>query len=236
MRIEHPQSIIDQVQYHCTTRDPLLPPAAYSWVEQVNEKGVFSFCMCPGGIIAPAATNPGELVVNGWSPSKRNNPYANSGIVVSVEVKDLEKKWGNDSLSLLRFQQSVEQIAFQAGGGHLKAPAQRLVDFCENITSSTVPDCSYLPGISSVNLTDVLPPFIFKRLQKGFKLVGRKMKNYFTLLFFSLLFLQSFSMPDNLALADEQYKIGRYKEALILYGQVADQNLFVLNPVLSFLL
>lgn len=180
VRIEHPQSIIDQVQYHCTTRDPLLPPAAYSWVEQVNEKGVFSFCMCPGGIIAPAATNPGELVVNGWSPSKRNNPYANSGIVVSVEVKDLEKKWGNDSLSLLRFQQSVEQIAFQAGGGHLKAPAQRLVDFCENIASSNLPDCSYLPGISSVNLTDVLPPFIFKRLQQGFKLVGRKMKNYFT--------------------------------------------------------
>jgi uncharacterized FAD-dependent dehydrogenase len=180
VRIEHPQAIIDQVQYHCTTRDPYLPPAAYSWVEQVYEKGVFSFCMCPGGIIAPAATSPGELVVNGWSPSKRNNPYANSGIVVSVEEKDLDKKFGKDALSLMRFQQSVEQLAFKAGGGNLQAPAQRLVDFCEKRSSSTLPACSYLPGIVSVNLQEVLPAFIYERLQVGFRQVGKKMKNYFT--------------------------------------------------------
>ena len=180
VRIEHPQSIIDQVQYHCITRNPHLPPAAYSWVEQVNEKGVFSFCMCPGGIIAPAATSPGELVVNGWSPSKRNNPYANSGIVVSVELNDLHKRFGKDALSLMRFQQSVEQLAFQAGGGNLQAPAQRLVDFCENRSSSTLPACSYLPGIVSVNLQEVLPSFIYERLQIGFRQVGKKMKNYFT--------------------------------------------------------
>lgn len=180
VRIEHPQTIIDQVQYHCTIRNSYLPPAAYSWVEQVNGKGVFSFCMCPGGIIAPAATTPGELVVNGWSPSKRNNPFANSGIVVSVEEKDLDKKFGNDPLSLLRFQQSVEQAAFNAGGGHLKAPAQRLADFCVSRVSSNLPPCSYLPGLNSVNLNEVLPSFITKRLQIGFQMAGRKMKNYFT--------------------------------------------------------
>jgi uncharacterized FAD-dependent dehydrogenase len=180
VRIEHPQAIIDQVQYHCTTRDPYLPPAAYSWVEQVYEKGVFSFCMCPGGIIAPAATSPGELVVNGWSPSKRNNPYANSGIVVSVEEKDLDKKFGRDALSLMRFQQSVEQLAFKAGGGNLQAPAQRLVDFCEKRSSASLPTCSYLPGIVSVKLQEVLPAFIYERLQVGFRQVGKKMKNYFT--------------------------------------------------------
>ena len=180
VRIEHPQVLIDQLQYHCKTRDPHLPPAAYSWVEQVYEKGVFSFCMCPGGIIAPAATSPGEIVVNGWSPSKRNNPFANSGIVVSVEVKDLDKKFGRDPLSLMRFQQSVEQLAFQAGGGNLQAPAQRLVDFCEKRSSSTLPVCSYLPGIASVNMQEVLPAFIYERLQVGFRQVGEKMKNYFT--------------------------------------------------------
>lgn len=180
VRIEHPQTIIDQVQYHCMARDSYLPPAAYSWVEQVNGKGVFSFCMCPGGIIAPAATSPGELVVNGWSPSKRNNPYANSGIVVSVEEKDLQKKFGSDPLSLLRFQQSIEQAAFNAGGGQLKAPAQRLIDFCESQASSNLPPCSYLPGLTSVNLKEVLPSFITERLQIGFQMAGRKMKNYFT--------------------------------------------------------
>lgn len=181
VRVEHPQQLVDKTQYHCEVRDPFLPPAAYSWVEQVNGKGVFSFCMCPGGIIAPAATAPGELVVNGWSPSKRNNPFANSGIVVSVELADLKtKNKTSDPLALLRFQREVEQTAFKAGGGNLQAPAQRLVDFCENRTSANLPSCSYLPGIVPVNLKDVLPSFIQERLQLGFKQVAKKMRNYYT--------------------------------------------------------
>src|SRR5207342_3209117 len=131
VRVEHPQSLIDSIQYHCDTRDELLPPASYSLVQQVEEKGVFSFCMCPGGIIAPAATDPGELVVNGWSPSKRNNPYANSGIVVTVEPKDAANYLGRtqsteDPLLLMKFQRDIEQKAFDAGGGKFVAPAQRL--------------------------------------------------------------------------------------------------------------
>ncbi len=180
VRAEHSQSLIDSAQYHCSIRDAHLPPAAYSWVEQVNGKGVFSFCMCPGGIIAPAATSPGELVVNGWSPSKRNNPYANSGIVVSVEEKEWQrfKKFG--PLAAMHFQQEVEQKAFAAGGGKFVAPAQRLVDFCDNKFSSSLPDCSYLPGIRSFSLNEVLPPFIYKSLQQGFKEFGKKMKGYYT--------------------------------------------------------
>lgn len=180
VRVEHPQSLIDGAQYHCTVRSKYLPPAAYSWVQQVDGKGVFSFCMCPGGIIAPAATSPGELVVNGWSPSKRNNPFANSGIVVSIEAKDIKafEKFG--PLAAMYFQQSVEKKAFEKGGGKFVAPAQRLVDFTENKISSSLPDCSYLPGISSVSLKEVLPGFIHQRLQQGFKEYGKKMKGYLT--------------------------------------------------------
>src|SRR6187549_2667687 len=146
VRIEHPQSLIDSVQYHCLVRDEFLPPSSYSLVQQVDGKGVFSFCMCPGGIIAPAATNPNELVVNGWSPSKRNNPFANSGIVVSVDEKDVLDYKKHGPLSAMHFQQDVEQKAFVAGGGKFVAPAQRLIDFCENKMSSSLPQCSYLPG------------------------------------------------------------------------------------------
>ncbi|HRF18511.1 MAG TPA: NAD(P)/FAD-dependent oxidoreductase [Chitinophagaceae bacterium] len=180
VRVEHPQSLIDSAQYHCAVRSEYLPPAAYSWVQQVNGKGVFSFCMCPGGIIAPAATSPGELVVNGWSPSKRNNSFANSGIVVSIEAKDIKafEKFG--PLAAMYFQQSVEKKAFEKGGGKFVAPAQRLVDFTENKISSSLPDCSYLPGISSVSLKEVLPGFIHQRLQQGFKEYGKKMKGYLT--------------------------------------------------------
>ncbi len=197
VRVEHPQSLIDCVQYHLppaivnsdTTRPPSLPPAAYSWVQQVNGKGVFSFCMCPGGIIAPAATSPGELVVNGWSPSKRNNPYANSGIVVTVEEKDAFKTVnsektknnnGGNPLLLMEFQRLVETNAFNAGGGKLAAPAQRLVDFTENRISSSLPDCSYLPGLHSVSLKEVLPDFIYQSLQLAFKEYGKRAKSYFT--------------------------------------------------------
>ena len=185
VRVEHPQELIDSLQYHCHVRDVLLPPASYSLVQQVDEKGVFSFCMCPGGIIAPASTDPGELVVNGWSPSKRNNPFANSGIVVTVQQKDTEqfKKYG--ALAGMYFQQDVERKAFEAGGGKFVAPAQRLVDFTENNLSSSLPDCSYLPGIRSSQLGSVLPGFIHKRLQLAFRAFQKKMgthggKGFFT--------------------------------------------------------
>lgn len=180
VRVEHPQSLIDSIQYHCPTRGEYLPPASYSLVQQVNGRGVFSFCMCPGGIIAPAATNPNEIVVNGWSPSKRNNPYANSGIVVTVEEKNTKpfEKYG--ALAAMYFQQSVEQKSFEAGGGKLVAPAQRMVDFSSNKTSPSLPDCSYLPGIHSADLKQVLPGFIHQSLQTAFKEFGKKMKGYYT--------------------------------------------------------
>jgi uncharacterized FAD-dependent dehydrogenase len=180
VRVEHPQSLIDRVQYHCELRNEDLPPAAYSLVQQVEGKGVFSFCMCPGGIIAPAATAPGEVVVNGWSPSKRNNPYANSGIVVNVEEKDMQAYSKHGALAGMYFQKAVEQKAFVEGGGKLVAPAQRLEDFSKGILSSSLPDCSYLPGIHSANLKDVLPSFVHKALQQGFREFGKKLKGYFT--------------------------------------------------------
>ena len=192
VRVEHPQSLIDAIQYHTPTRGDNLPPASYSLVQQVDDKGVFSFCMCPGGIIAPAATNNGEIVVNGWSPSKRNNPFANSGMVVTADWKDLKnlpelKKYiqthslrPNDAFTGLHFQQMVEQNAYKAGGGKLKAPAQRLADFISNKTSSTLPPCSYLPGITTADLAEVLPRFIHKALQEGFKKFGERMKGYVT--------------------------------------------------------
>lgn len=192
VRIEHPQSLIDAAQYHQPARDENLPPAAYSFVQQVDDKGVFSFCMCPGGIIAPAATGAGELVVNGWSPSKRNNPFANSGMVVTTEVSDVmsesrflkrmkENGWDeNDPLLLMRFQQMVEESAYEKGGGNFAAPAQRMTDYCNNVLSSSLPDCSYVPGVQSALLWDVLPPFIYKRLQQGFNAFGKKMRGYYT--------------------------------------------------------
>ncbi len=197
VRIEHPQSIIDTVQYNCSVRDQFLPPASYSLVQQVAARGVFSFCMCPGGIIAPAATNPGELVVNGWSPSKRNNPYANSGMVVQVEIADAVKEVSglkvqgssskvqasgvqHDALLMMHFQSMVEKAAFEAGGGKFVAPATRMVDFVNGKTSASLPACSYLPGLASADLRTVLPPFIFHALQEGFKAFGKKMRGYLT--------------------------------------------------------
>lgn len=180
VRVEHPQALIDSMQYHCSSRGEHLPPASYSLVQQVNGKGVFSFCMCPGGIIAPAATDANEIVVNGWSPSKRNNPFANSGIVVSVEEKNFKAFEKNGPLAAMYFQQSVEEKAFNEGGGKLVAPAQRMVDFSENKISSTLPDCSYLPGIHSADLKNVLPSFVHQSIQIAFKEFGKKMKGYFT--------------------------------------------------------
>ena len=180
VRVEHPQSIIDNIQYHCDYRPNDLPPASYSLVQQVSGKGVFSFCMCPGGIIAPAATNPGEIVVNGWSPSKRNNPFANSGMVVTVDAEDVQAYKKHHALAGLYFQQAVEQKAFKAGGGKLIAPAQRMTDFVSGIVSTSLPSCSYIPGIQSASLNEVLPSFIFKSLQKAFVEFGKKMKGYYT--------------------------------------------------------
>ena len=188
VRIEHPQQIIDSIQYHCLTRGDALPPSSYSLVEQVKGRGVFSFCMCPGGIIAPAATNANELVVNGWSPSKRNNPYANSGMVVSVELGDAIKTLSTvdrrpftaNALTLMHFQQAIEAQAYNVGGGKFVAPAQRMVDFCNNSMSASLPDNSYLPGLNSVSIADVLPSFINQTLQEGFKAFGKKMKGYYT--------------------------------------------------------
>ncbi|MBS1496913.1 MAG: NAD(P)/FAD-dependent oxidoreductase [Bacteroidetes bacterium] len=187
VRIEHPQKLIDSIQYHAAIRDENLPPASYSLVQQVNKKGVFSFCMCPGGIIAPAATARGQLVVNGWSPSKRNNPYANSGMVVQVEQQDaigyLKKPgnprgWETSPLLLLQFQQEVEKSAFVAGGGKYKAPAQRMDDFVQQKISATLPANSYLPGLCPAALQEVLPAFIYQSLAEGFKAFGKKLKGY----------------------------------------------------------
>lgn len=190
VRVEHPQSLIDHVQYHCPERGQFLPPASYNLVQQVNGRGVFSFCMCPGGIIAPASTSPGEIVVNGWSPSKRDNPFANSGMVVQVEITDAikEKKKAvknspdsqDNPLQLMWFQQMVEQRCFEAGGGALKAPAQRMVDFANGRLSTSLPACSYQPGLNSFHLSEVLPDFIYASLAKGFIEFGKKMKGYYT--------------------------------------------------------
>lgn len=180
VRIEHPQSLIDSIQYHAAQRGPFLPPASYSLVQQVQDHGVFSFCMCPGGIIAPASTAPGEVVVNGWSPSKRNNPYANSGIVVNIEEKDVAAFRQHKELAGVYFQQKVEQDAYHAGGGQFAAPAQRMVDFTEKKLSATLPDCSYLPGIRPAQLSQVLPPFVYKGLKQAFIEFGKKMKGYLT--------------------------------------------------------
>ena len=180
VRIEHPQLIIDQVQYHCNTRDPYLPPASYWLVAQENGRGVFSFCMCPGGIIAPAATAPGEIVVNGWSPSKRNNPYANSGTVVAVDEKDFAAYKFTGPLAAMHYQQMVEQKAFEIGGGKLVAPAQRMADFVDGRVSATLPGCSYLPGLHSAAIKDVLPKEVSAALRKAVVDFGKKMKGYFT--------------------------------------------------------
>ena len=180
VRIEHPQHEIDRIRYHCDSRGAYLPPASYALVEQAVGRGVYSFCMCPGGIIAAAATGPGELVVNGWSPSKRNNPYANSGLVVEVQEADFKPYQNDGALRALRFQQSVERKAFESGGSDLTAPAQRLMDFLEFRNSSTLPDCSYTPGIKPVRMDDVLPSGIISSIREGLKMAGKKMKGYLT--------------------------------------------------------
>ena len=179
VRIEHPQELIDSIQYKCQgQRSEFLPAASYSLVQQVSGRGVFSFCMCPGGIIAPAMTAPGEIVVNGWSPSKRNNPYANSGMVTSIEIPDFKPYAHKGNLAGMYFQKSVEQACFEMAEKSLQAPAQRMVDFVNKRVSSSLPQNSYLPGTVSRNLHDILPDFVANGLKEAFKLFGTKMKGY----------------------------------------------------------
>ncbi|MFN8154186.1 MAG: FAD-dependent monooxygenase [Bacteroidia bacterium] len=180
VRIEHPQQLIDNVQYHCDVRSPYLPAASYSLSGQYNNRGVYSFCMCPGGIIAPAATAPGEIVVNGWSPSRRNNSFANSGMVVSVGGEDFGAFNTQGPLAAMEFQSAVERLCFEAGGGALKAPAQRMTDFCEKKSPASLQPVSYVPGVSAVSLWEVLPPVVAAALQKGLMDFGKKMKGYYT--------------------------------------------------------
>lgn len=179
VRIEHPQELIDRIQYRCDVRDACLPPAYYNLVSQAKGRGVFSFCMCPGGIIAPASTDQHHLVVNGWSPSKRNGKFANSGMVVSVGPKDWHGLLAEHGpLAALKFQEETEARANIAGGGNLVAPAQRLTDFIEDRLSSSLPECSYVPGIRSAELSRVLPVEVKNALKDGLIQFGKKMKGY----------------------------------------------------------
>ncbi len=180
VRIEHLQEIIDKIQYCGRVNDDNLPPAAYSLVTQVEDTGVFSFCMCPGGIVAPCATNQNEVVTNGWSPSKRNNKFANSGIVIQIEPEKLNNYQPNNPFVCLDFQKKVEQDCWIAAGKSQKVPAQRLMDFIENKTSANLPDSSYQPGVISVNLNEVLPKFVANKLRKAFLDFGKKMKGFLT--------------------------------------------------------
>jgi len=179
VRIEHSQELIDKIQYHGRVNDEFLPPASYALVAQADGRGVYSFCMCPGGIIAPCATEQGEVVTNGWSPSKRNNPYSNSGIVVSVGPEDFPNE-KNDPLVCLNFQRLIEQNCWKAAGSTQKVPAQRMVDFIEGKKSIDFPKTSYQPGIESVDLNTVFPPFIAKRLKSALVDFGKKMNGYLT--------------------------------------------------------
>jgi hypothetical protein len=183
VRVEHDQNLIDRIQYHCEVdRGPFLPASSYALVHQARvngkERGVFSFCMCPGGFIVPAATAPGEVVVNGMSPSRRDSRFANSGIVVAVDPVDFGSQPGSVALAGMYFQSAIERKACAAAGNSQHAPAQRLMDFVEGKTSSSLLETSYQPGLASVNLKEVLPPFVAQALQQGFRDFGKKMKGY----------------------------------------------------------
>lgn len=184
VRVEHPQELIDSIQYHCAERGDYLPAASYGMVAQTSlkrvERGVFSFCMCPGGFIVPAATAPGEVVVNGMSPSRRDSKYANSGIVVAVELEDIRAFAKHGPLAAMEFQASVEQLAWQLGGKKQTAPAQRLADFVNGKVSGELNDTSYQPGLVSVSMDEVLPGFIANRLKQGFEAFGKKMPGFVT--------------------------------------------------------
>lgn len=181
VRAEHPQSLIDKLQYKCESRGAWLPAAYYSLVTQTKvgkrQKGVFSFCMCPGGFIVPAATAPGQVVVNGMSPSRRNSRFANSGIVVTVDEQDYGT---NSPLAGLYYQQKIEQQACQVAGNTQQAPAQRITDFLHHKVSATLNETSYQPGLQAVDMRSVLPPEIAGPLRQAFTDFGKKMRGYVT--------------------------------------------------------
>lgn len=180
VRAEHPQTLIDQIQYSCDYRGEHLPPAPYSIVKQVNGRGMYSFCMCPGGVIAPCATSPGEVVTNGWSPSKRDQATANSGIVIELKLEDFApyKKFG--ALAGMEFQKSIEQKSWLLAGKSQKVPAQKMLDFTQNKVSSSIPKTSYVPGTTSVEMGEVFPKFLSQILREGFVAFGKSMKGYLT--------------------------------------------------------
>ena len=181
VRVEHPQALIDKIQYHGTSRGKYLPPASYTMVEQVGDRGVYSFCMCPGGMVVPAATSPGELVVNGMSPSHRSGKFANSGMVTEIRLEDIPKEFHRFGLLAgLEFQQAVEKNCFLAAGESQLAPAQRLADFAYNKKNSTLPETSYRPGLTPSNMGDWLPEFVTARLREGLIKMGRKSNGYLT--------------------------------------------------------
>ncbi|MBR5568058.1 MAG: FAD-binding protein [Bacteroidales bacterium] len=179
VRVEHPQSLINKIQYHGKYQ-PYMPTAEYSFVTQVLDRGVFSFCMCPGGILVPAATAEGELVLNGMSNSQRNSKWANSGVVVQIEPEDFPEYAQYGPLALLRFQQDIEKKMFEYTGS-LKAPAQRMMDFCRRIPSANLPKSSYHPGVENAPLHELLPEHVSLRLKYAFPEIGnKKMHGYYT--------------------------------------------------------
>ncbi|MFA7228921.1 MAG: FAD-binding protein [Melioribacteraceae bacterium] len=180
VRIEHPQRLIDEIQYHSTNRNPYLPASSYNLNCQIDDRGVYSFCMCPGGIIIPASTEPGELVLNGMSVSRRDSPYANSGLVVSVDESDWSEFNSHGVFAGLEFQKQLERKAFEAGGKTQRAPAQRITDFVNKQISSTLPKSSYIPGTISSPLHELLPQKISEGLRKGLLIFENKMRGYFT--------------------------------------------------------
>jgi uncharacterized protein len=180
VRVEHPQDLIDRIQYHGKSRGKYLPAASYNLVRQIDGRGVYSFCMCPGGFIVPSATSQEEVVVNGMSPSERNSPYANSGIVVEIKPEDLTKYSQYGELAGLEFQKEIERLAWKNGGHSQKAPAQRLADFVSGKTSDSLPGVSYLPGVTCSPLHGWLPKAIGKRLRDGFKFFGSQLNGFLT--------------------------------------------------------
>ena len=180
VRAEHPQELIDKIQYSCDFRGEFLPPSPYSIVKQVNGRGMYSFCMCPGGVIAPCATADGEVVTNGWSPSKRDQATANSGIVVELRLEDFKpfEKFG--PLAGMEFQKAIEQKAWQLAGKTQKVPAQRMIDFTQTKVSTSIPKTSYVPGTTSVELGEVFPSFLTQTMREGFSAFGKSMRGYLT--------------------------------------------------------
>ncbi|NNE29916.1 MAG: FAD-binding protein [Saprospiraceae bacterium] len=180
VRVEHPQSLIDKLQYGQTKRSEFLPASSYKLTCQVEKRGVFRFCMCPGGLVVPAATAPGEIVVNGMSLSRRDSPFANSGMVTAIESEDLRSLRSESHFAGLAFQKQVEQAMFRSGDGSQQAPAQRMTDFVQGLESKDLPSSSYIPGLFSAPLHKLLPTFVYQRLKEGLIVFGKKMKGYYT--------------------------------------------------------